>query len=107
VVLARRHSSTDCDMEGATDRWASAAEVRKADRSRASGPPSACELTDVRTACPTENFRSSKYKVDNLVDCRVAASDPNGRLRIKRSGDTLTRGRIAYLQQEENACVNT
>jgi len=27
-------------------------------------------------------------------------------LRIKRSGDTLTRGRIAYLQQEENACVN-
>ena len=29
VVLARRHSSTDCDMEVATERWASATEIRE------------------------------------------------------------------------------
>ena len=31
----------------------------------------------------------------------------NGRPRIKRSGGTPTCGQIAYLQQEEIACVNT
>jgi hypothetical protein len=56
VVLARRHSSTDCDMEVATDRWAIATEIRKADRSRASGPPVPGEHKDVRTARPTENI---------------------------------------------------
>jgi len=40
VRVSRRAS---CDREVATDRWASSTEIRKADRSRASGPPSSSE----------------------------------------------------------------
>jgi len=47
--IARRHLSTDCDMEGATDRWLRA-EVRKRTGVRASDRRRRCELTDVRTA---------------------------------------------------------
>jgi len=39
-------------MDVATDRRASATEIREADRSRASGPPSSSEHMDVRTARP-------------------------------------------------------
>jgi hypothetical protein len=45
-------------------------------------------------------YVNDPYKVDNLVDCRIAASDP-------RHVCLQTRGEIAYLQQEEIACVNT
>jgi hypothetical protein len=38
---------TNCDMDVATDRRAAWPEIRKADRSRASGPPSPGEHTDV------------------------------------------------------------
>ena len=42
----------NCRTEAATDRWASSTEIREADRSHASGPPSSSEHMDVRTARP-------------------------------------------------------
>ena len=47
----------NCDTEVATERWASATEIRKADRSRASGPPVPGEHMDVRTARPDEEYQ--------------------------------------------------
>jgi hypothetical protein len=46
-------------------------------------------------------MRMRKFKVDNLIDCRAAASDPSAQ------EAPVTRGRIAYLQQEDITCVNT
>src|SRR3981081_2008597 len=43
LISAEHGSSAICDMDVATDRWASATEIRKADRSRASGPPSSSD----------------------------------------------------------------
>jgi hypothetical protein len=54
VLLAWLHSSAICYREVAMDRWSSSTEVREADRSHASGPPSSSEHMNVRTARPDE-----------------------------------------------------
>ena len=53
VRFVKQGSSDICDMDVATDRWASVTEIREADRSRASGPPMPGEshATSAATGC--------------------------------------------------------
>ena len=43
-------------QEVAKDQWSASTEVREADRSHVSGPPSSSEHMDVRTARPDEEY---------------------------------------------------
>jgi hypothetical protein len=51
----------------AMDRWASSTEIRKADRSHVSGPPSSSEYTDMRTARPDgETLALTSFELGKL-----------------------------------------
>src|ERR1700674_581005 len=52
--MVARYSSRKLRQDVATDRRAASTEIREADRSHASGPPSSSEHKDVRTARPDE-----------------------------------------------------
>jgi hypothetical protein len=73
--LTIKHSAGRLRQDVATDRRAASTEIREADRSRASGPPSSSEQRDVRTAGQDEELRSRYPKKRQALPIGRAALD--------------------------------